>query len=164
FPALGIDYLQWTLSHMENFLGARKSLSKWASDQENLANIANHIHRLINNHEHYLNFMKNHLIGTRIDSPLAVEAFCRADTETIPLHSQLCLCTNNKFGIEQNYLICNGTKLNIDPHSMPIINHIAASPGTSLEDLIHNFPQHESTDIKKLITALCKEDILSITL
>ncbi len=164
FPALGIDYLQWTLSHMENFLGARKSLSKWASDQENLANIANHIHRLINNHEHYLNFMKNHLIGTRIDSPLAVEAFCRADTETIPLHSQLCLCTNNKFGIEQNYLICNGTKLNIDPHSMPIINHIAATPGTSLEDLIHNFPQHESTDIKNLITALCKEDILSITL
>ena len=51
---------------MENFLGARKSLSKWASDQENLANIANHIHRLINNHEHLS--LIHIWINTRMDN------------------------------------------------------------------------------------------------
>lgn len=95
FPALGIDYLQWTLSHMENFLGARKSLSKWASDQENLANIANHIHRLINNHEHYLNFMKNHLIGNQNRLPTGRRGILPSrhwnhspSFTTMPMHKQ----------------------------------------------------------------------------
>ncbi|MCY1268882.1 Cupin superfamily protein [compost metagenome] len=53
FPAYATDYMEWALRQLPSFVGARKSLSTWDADKENLASVGRYIDDFINDPDNY---------------------------------------------------------------------------------------------------------------
>lgn len=162
FPALVIDYLSWLFKNIESYADSRKSLKNWEQDWKNLDSVSNHISSLINNPENYRHFTDEFNGALRIDSPLALELLGSPDAKTIPEHLGVRLCANCYSSVTNDYIIANGTRVNLDLKSKKIINSIVKNPGFSISNLSNEHPDISASALTTIITQLCQQDILEL--
>ncbi|VXA91484.1 Cupin [Pseudomonas sp. 8BK] len=160
FPAYTTDYMEWAFRQLPNFIGARKSLSAWGADKENIAAVGRYIDEFINDPDNYRRFMDEFIGATRVESPLAVELFGNPNTRTIPDSTRIRLSANKPHGLADNYLIANGTKLNLDATGVRLIRCIAESPAISLGELVSRLADIDADKLRVLVHELCRQDIL----
>jgi len=160
FPAYTTDYMEWAFRQLPSFVGARKSLSAWEADKENLAAVGWYIDEFINDPENYRRFMDEFIGATRVESPLAVELFGNPKTGTIPDSTRIRLSANKPHGLADNYLIANGTKLNLDETGVRLIRCIAESPAISLGELVGRLADIDADKLRVLVHELCRQDVL----
>ncbi|WP_397378975.1 JmjC domain-containing protein [Pseudomonas sp.] len=160
FPAYTTDYMEWAFRQLPSFVGARKSLSAWEADKENLAAVGRYLDEFINDAENYQRFMDEFLGATRVESPLAVELFGNPNTGTIPDSTRIRLSANKPYGLADNYLIANGTKLNLDATGVRLMRCIAESPAISLGELVGRLADIDADKLRGLVHELCRQDVL----
>ncbi len=162
FPAYSMDYLAWAMKHMQEFLGARQSLSNWAKDQDTLASVGQHLDAFINDPENYHRFMDEFAGAIRVESPLALEMFGDPNAAPLSEHTGIRLSANQPHGLAGHYVIANGTKLNLDEQGVQLIRCITDHPGISLADLSVRLPGLPADRLHQLVTELCRQDILEL--
>lgn len=163
FPAYTMDYLSWMLKQMPGFVGARQSLVEWEDDRNNLAAVAQYISDFVTAPENYHRFMDEFIGATRVESTLAIEILGDPNCNAVPDSAGVRLCANGPHGLAENYVIANGTKLNLDEQGMRLINCIAHQPGIRLETLFAKVPEMDVAKLRQLITELCRQDVLELT-
>lgn len=162
FPPLTTDYLSWLFKHIENHVNSRRSLKNWQQDRLNIASVGNHINNLLTNPEIYHRFIDEYNGATRIDSSLALELFGNPNCITFPEHINFRICANCHPGLDSGYIIANGTRINLDSKSKKIIQHIAESHESSTIKLSSAFSELSESDLNRILTELCRQDILEI--
>ncbi|QBF24910.1 cupin [Pseudomonas tructae] len=163
FPAFTMDYLSWMLKQLPAFVGARQSLVGWESDRNNLAAVARCISSFVAEPDNYRTFMDEFVGATRVESSLAMEMLGDPNCPVVPDDARVRLCASRPYGLADNYVIANGTKLKLDEQGGRLINHIAHQPGISLGTLCADFPELDAVALRKLITGLCRQDVLELT-
>ncbi|WP_296216689.1 JmjC domain-containing protein [Pseudomonas sp. UBA2684] len=162
FPAYATDYMEWAFRQLPSFVGARKSLSTWDADKENLTAVGRYIDDVINDPDNYRRFMDEFIGATRVESPLAVELFGNPNTGSIPDNTRIRLSANKPHGLADNYLIANGTKLNLDETGVRLIRCIAESPAISLGEMIGRLTDIDADKLRVLVHELCRQDVLQV--
>lgn len=163
FPAYTMDYLGWVMKQMPAFLEARRSLSDWQNDQDMLAAMGRHFDGFINNPKNYRRFMDEFVGATRTQSPLAVELFGDPKSKGLPERTGLRLSVHRPLGLDDGYLIANGTRLNLDDEGGRLIRWIAEHPGTCLAEVIANYPDMNVDRLSGLVSELCRQDVLELS-
>ncbi|MBE8718762.1 JmjC domain-containing protein [Cellvibrio polysaccharolyticus] len=163
FPAYATDYLSWLMKRIPNFPDARKSLSHWGDDKSTLHSIGKHLDLLLNNEELYRNFQDEFTGAVRVASPLALNILGDPSVSAIPSESRLRLSAHHASGLDNHYLIANGTKINLDERGAQLISQIVEKPGISFSDLLTIFSEEDEEKIEHLIKNLCSQDILELS-
>ena len=65
-------------------------------------------------------------------------------------------------GLDSQYLIANGTRLNLDNTGARLIACIAASPGIRLGEVIGRLSDLDGDKLHSLIRQLCHQDVLEL--
>ncbi|KOX98592.1 JmjC domain-containing protein [Pseudomonas nunensis] len=163
FPAYTVDYLSWLFKRFEVFNGVRRSLHNWQQDKDSLSSVGQHVNELITDPNNYHCFLDEFTGATRVDSSLALDIFGNPNAGKLPDHYGVRLCTNSCHGLNDGYIIVNGTRLNLDKQSQKLIRHIGKFPDTSIGTLLINFPETPTNQVRKLINQLCHLDILELS-
>lgn len=162
FPAYAIDYAQWALQQLPEFVSARKSLHDWEQDRQTVASLGQHLDAFLNDPDNYRRFMDEFMGATRLESPLAIDLFgnpaCGRLVDDVPLR----LSANRPHGLADGYVIANGTKLNLDVTGARLIACIAASPGIRLGEVLGRLSDLDSGKLRSLIQQLCHQDVLEL--
>ncbi|WP_412022303.1 JmjC domain-containing protein [Burkholderia cepacia] len=163
FPAYAIDYLSWALNQMPNLLSARKALSCWEQDQETLSSLTTELSSLLTDQRAYAKFMDEFIGATRVETPLAIDIFGDESVDMLKDETQLRLATPfPRHGLHNSYVLANGTKVNISSLSAPLVTTIAEHPGIDVRELCMRHSRLGRENISKLVTDLCRQDILEI--
>ena len=163
-PICGIyamQYIEWAMKLMPNYLSARKSLMKWDDDEQTIKQMGEDFIKLIENKDLYEQFIIEHMNRVRIDSPLAMEVFGSNEGISIPHESSLHLNTSSIYHKDGEFVISNGTKLNLDASGGKIIKCIMDNPGISIATLCEMHPGFSTHKIDDLVNNLCREDVIS---
>ncbi|WP_415247736.1 JmjC domain-containing protein [Thauera sp.] len=162
FPAYTVDYLDWAMRHMQDFLPARQSMSQWKDDKGRLAEVGRHLDAFINDPANYARFMDEFIGATRVESPLAIDLFGNPACQALGDDAGLRVSANAPHGLRDGYIIANGTKLNLDLQGVSLIRHIVDKPGIRLKDLLGQSPAVDGDKLRRLVTELCRNDVLQV--
>lgn len=160
FPIYMKDYLDWVMTQIPNYVGARRSLSTRDHDEEALADISQYLCKFISSAENYKLFIDAYVGGTRMDSPLAIEQLGNPARLDLEGSTRLRLAINGPLKYFQNYLIANGTKINLDSGGERLIRYISDFPGVSVNELLSKCVDMSSGAVAGLLMELCRQDIL----
>jgi len=163
FPAYTMDYLGWAMKHMPDFLDARRSLSRWEDARGTLASVGRHFDAFINDPQNYDRFLNEFIGNTRVESPLAIDLFGNPNAGQLAEDACLQLSANKPHGLDERYVIANGTRLNLDDQGERLIRRIAERPGISLAELSMLCPEADAGKLRDLVTALCHQDVLELS-
>ncbi|WP_235989071.1 JmjC domain-containing protein [Pseudomonas lopnurensis] len=163
FPAYTMDYLGWAMKHMPDFLDARRSLSRWEDARGTLASVGRHLDAFINDPQNYDRFLNEFIGNTRVESPLAIDLFGNPNAGQLAEDARLQLSANKPHGLDERYVIANGTRLNLDDQGERLIRRIAERPGISLAELSVHCPEADAGKLRELVTALCRQDVLELS-
>lgn len=161
FPTYAMQYLEWAMKLMPNYLSARRSLIKWDDDEQTIKQMGEDFIKLIDNKDLYDQFIMEHMNRVRIDSPLAMEIFGNNEGKSIPRDFSLHLNTSIIYQKDSEFVISNGTRLNLDTSGGKIIKCIMDNPGISITTLCEMHPDLLANKIDDLINNLCREDVIS---
>lgn len=160
FPALVINYVSYLMSHLQGFAPARSALSaSWGEDSKTLELVVGYLNNIVINQESYDDFLCQWIGGHRIESNLALEVFGR-DGADLALSGRIRLCANSFYCADHGFVVANGTKVNLDPKSLAVIEKIHGKFQISLGDLLGILPDYDGEKVKSLIYDLCRQDIL----
>ncbi|MEO9333898.1 JmjC domain-containing protein [Ectopseudomonas guguanensis] len=162
FPAYAIDYAQWALQQLPEFVSARKSLHDWEQDRQTVASLGQHLDAFLNDPDNYRRFMDEFMGATRVESPLAIDLFGNPAGGRLADDVPLRLSANRPHGLADGYVIANGTKLNLDVTGARLIACIAASPGIRLGEVLGRLSDLDSGKLRSLIQQLCHQDVLEL--
>lgn len=162
FPVYTMDYLSWLMSQMPSCIGARRSLSTWQSDEQALIDVSEDLHTLINNPENYARFMDTFIGATRVDSPLAIEQLGNPTCNELDGITKLRLASSGLVKSSEQYVIANGTKINLDHSGERLLRHITDVPGISVDELVSKCSDMNSHAVRTLLTELCRQDVLEL--
>lgn len=162
FPAYAMDYLGWAMTHMPDYIEARRSLSIWSNDCTGLKKLGRYINEFITDQENYKKFMDDFVGATRVQSPLALEVFGDTTVSVVSECSRLRISSHLSHGLQERYLIANGAKLVLDPQGYSLLKAISDQPGVAAGLLTRNKSETEKHKILALITDLCRQDILEV--
>ena len=163
FPAFTMDYLAWTVREAQALLPARRSLSNnWEADEENLRDTAQRVGAMIADSANYRRFMDEFIAGTREETPLALEVFGRPDVDVLSDDVGLRIAASRVHGIESNYVIANGVKLNLDASGVSLMRRIADNPGIKVGDVLTGVDEADAERARHLVSELCRQDVLAL--
>ncbi|MBS7676542.1 hypothetical protein KIN13_24450, partial [Vibrio cholerae] len=72
------------------------------------------------------------------------------------------LSANSTLSIAQNYLIANGTRVNLDEQALLLVRSIEYSPGIRLDELLTLLPEMDPAKVRALVFELCHQDTLEL--
>jgi hypothetical protein len=122
--------------------------------------MASHIAAFLANSDNYRRFQDEHLAAARLDSSLAIETLGSPGDTTLPDEQRLRLCAIALHGMDKNYLIANGTRVDLDESSLSVIQSIAQTPGIAVGELLSQHQAIAPKKIRTLVTELCRQDVL----
>lgn len=163
FPAFTMDYLAWTVREAQALLPARRSLNNnWEADEQNLRDTAQRLGAMIADSTNYRRFMDEFIAGTREETPLALEVFGRPDVDVLDDDVGLRIAASRVHGIESNYVIANGVKLNLDASGVSLMRRIADNPGIKVGDVLAGVDEADTERARHLVSELCRQDVLAL--
>jgi ribosomal protein L16 Arg81 hydroxylase len=160
FPAYAIYYAQWAFQQLPNLVEARRSMCTWEQDRETVASLGSHLDKLLNDPANYSRFMDEFIGATRVESSLAIDLFGAPHGALIPDDTRLRLNANKIHGIDDGYIIANGTRLSLDETGTRLIRCVADHPAIRLADLIAWLHDIDAEKTRRLAHSLCHQDIL----
>lgn len=162
FPAYTVDYLEWVMRQMRGQADARQSLSHWDSDKDRLAGIGRQLDAFVNDPGNYERFMDQFHAAKRDESPLALEHFGDPRAGIIDDQTGLRVCAHAAHGLEEDYLVRNGRRIQIDRQIADLIRHISGNPGVRLRDVLAQSPVQDKEMLTQLIVEFCRQDVLCL--
>ncbi|OLU31596.1 JmjC domain-containing protein [Pseudomonas sp. PA27(2017)] len=162
FPAYTMDYLGWIMHQLPQFVEARQSLSQWRSDQSALIDMARLINGLIKDPKTYLQFMDDFTSATRVESPLAIEIFGDPASRLLDDQARLRLSAHRVHGLDDGYVIANGSRLSLDEEGISLIRAIVEHPDITIAQLRAAQAMPDDAQLRKLVADLCRQDILEL--
>ncbi len=163
FPAFTMDYLAWTVREAQALLPARRSLNNdWEADEQNLRDTAQRVGAMIADSANYRRFMDEFIAGTREETPLVLEVFGRPDVDVLSDDVGLRIAASRVHGIESNYVIANGVKLNLDASGVSLMRRIADNPGIKVGDVLTGVDEADAERARHLVSELCRQDVLAL--
>lgn len=164
FPPVVLDYVQWSMQQqLPALLTARKAMNTFEDDRENLTQLASQFAGMVLDPAHYERFMEAFDTAQRVGTPLAIDLLGNAGIKQLPDDVGLQLSANNTLSIERNYLIANGTRVNLDQQAMLLLRSIEQSPGIRLDELLARLAEMDPTKLRALVFELCRQDTLELT-
>ena len=162
FAPTGYDYMQWLTKQTPNILPLRYNLSDWESDKDNVIKACNELSTMMTDPVVYDKFMQEHMANYRSDSAFNMELFGNSNNHLLPLDSKLSLNVMDVRTLEQDYLISNGTKINIDELSKKFINIIINNRLVSLSEVLIHFDKEQHEKVQKLAYDLANFDVVEV--
>ncbi len=162
FAPTGYDYMQWLTKQTPNILPLRYNLSDWESDKNNIIKACNELSTMMTDPAVYDKFMQEHMANYRSDSAFNMELFGNSNNHLLPLDSKLSLNVVDVRTLEQDYLISNGTKINIDELSKKFINIIINNRLVSLSEVLIHFDKEQHEKVQKLAYDLANFDVVEV--
>lgn len=162
FAPTGYDYMQWLTKQTPNILPLRYNLSDWESDKDNVIKACNELSTMMTDPVVYDKFMQEHMANYRSDSAFNMELFDNSNNHLLPLDSKLSLNVVDVRTLEQDYLISNGTKINIDELSKKFINIIINNRLVSLSEVLIHFNKEQHEKVQKLAYDLANFDVVEV--
>lgn len=162
FAPTGYDYMQWLTKQTPNILPLRYNLSDWESDKDNVIKACNELSTMMTDPVVYDKFMQEHMANYRSDSAFNMELFGNSNNHLLPLDSKLSLNVVDVRTLEQDYLISNGTKINIDELSKKFINIIINNRLVSLSEVLIHFNKEQHEKVQKLAYDLANFDVVEV--
>ncbi len=163
FPAVVLDYVQWSMQQqLPALLTARKSMSTFEDDRENLTQLASQFAGMVLDPTHYGRFMEAFDTAQRVGAPLAIDLLGNSGIKQLPDDTGLQLSANSTLSIAQNYLIANGTRVNLDEQALLLVRSIEHSPGIRLDELLTLLPEMDPAKVRALVFELCHQDTLEL--
>lgn len=162
FAPTGYDYMQWLTKQTPNILPLRYNLSDWESDKDNVIKACNELSTMMTDPAVYDKFMQEHMANYRSDSAFNMELFGNSNNHLLPLDSKLSLNVVDVRTLEQDYLISNGTKINIDELSKKFINIIINNRLVSLSEVLIHFDKEQHEKVQKLAYDLANFDVVEV--
>lgn len=162
FAPTGYEYLQWLKNVTPNILDCRKNFKSFEDDKETLENISNRMMNIIKNKKIYEQFMMHHLENHDVTSPLSLNILGNNKVNKLPLTQKVCLNANLLFLFEDNFLIINGNKINIDAISLELITYLFEHPYSTIKKIFNNFRDIPLDKIENLLFQLALENIIGL--
>ncbi len=162
FAPTGYDYMQWLTKQTPNILPLRYNLSDWESDKNNIIKACNELSTMMTDPAVYDKFMQEHMANYRSDSAFNMELFGNSNNHLLPLDSKLSLNVVDVRTLEKDYLISNGTKINIDELSKKFINIIINNRLVSLSEVLIHFDKEQHEKVQKLAYDLANFDVVEV--
>lgn len=165
YPPSGLDYVEWLfnkLPHIHEVDEVRKNSSNWQNDTDKLQSLAKKVGDLIVNQANYDEFMQQFMANKRVESNLALELFGNQRVETLPKTAILCLNNHQHYDEHSEYIIANGTKLNLDSDLKSLLIFIAQHQKVALSDILAHFKDIDEQKIINILYGLCVNDILEV--
>lgn len=163
YPASGLDYIEWLFNTKLSYIHqARLSLSDWETDQEIIRELSHQLKDAIDNQDNYFSFMQEYISAQRVESNLAMELFADSKINTLPKTAQIRLNSNQHYHEASEYIIANGTKLNLDSELKAMILFLAQHPCSTVESIIQHFPSIAEDKLQNVLYQLCLSDILEV--
>lgn len=165
YPPSGLDYVEWLfnkLPHIHEVDEVRKNLSNWQNDTDKLQSLAKKVGDLIVNQANYDEFMQQFMANKRVESNLALELFGNQRVETLPKTAILRLNNHQHYDEHSEYIIANGTKLNLDSDLKLLLIFVAQHQKVALSDILVHFKDIDEQKIINILYGLCVNDILEV--
>lgn len=165
YPPSGLDYVEWVFNKLPNLHDiseARQNLSQWQNDQQKVQALAQKLSEFMVNPSNYDAFMQEFMANKRVESNLALEVLGNAKLETLPQTAVLRLNSHQHYDESSEYIIANGTKLNLDSELKPLLVYIAQHHQVALADIIQHFSHIDEQKIKTMLYRLCVNDIMEV--
>lgn len=160
FPAYTVDYLNWVIEQLQEFPEARQSLNHWENDEENLAKVGRHLDAFVRDPLNYQRFMDQFDAAKRVDSPLSIEQFGDPRKEEMPDATGLRICAYGLRGLDQDYIVHHGRKIELDAKVATWMRWIAKEPGITLKALLDRIAVEDRERTRDRIIDFCHQDIL----
>lgn len=162
FPPNGFEYIRWLQDSIPNMLDFRKNFTNFENDQSLLNSISSYMPNIINDKEYYESFMMSHILNHHVSSNLSLDILGNSKINELPLDQKIYLNANILYLFNENILIINGNKINLDKISFDLIKTIYDSPYITVADLISKFRNHTDKNINKLLFNLSIENIIGL--
>lgn len=162
FPAFGLDYTEWLSQKLPEILAIRKPLSSWQNDQENIQSLAENIATMIADQANYEQFMQEFIANHRLPSKLNLELLGNNQVSKLPLSATLRLNSTQSYDDDSEYIIANGTKLDLNSSLKPVLIYIANHPSISVSDILAKFTDLDTDVLQNSLYQLCVNDVLEI--
>jgi ribosomal protein L16 Arg81 hydroxylase len=163
FPAYIIDYVNWAMKFIPDFLEARSSISNWGNDKHRVEKLTSLISDCLCNESNYDKFLEEHISHVRSSSPLNINKFVEK-TGSSSFEGSTLRLNKNSYMSSDGYVISNGVKINVDDSGKEMFDFFFEREQFSFEDVCNNFPSEKKEAIEKTIKRLCFQDVLELIL
>lgn len=162
FAPTGFEYIQWLQNVVPNLLDCRKNLTNFEDDEEIITNISEKIAEIIKDRKHYQNFMMNYLGEQRVPSMLSLDVLGNGRVSEFDANQKLSLNANLLYFFQEDFVIINGNKINVDEVSLKLIKYLFDHQCSTVATVLAEFETYPSQKINDLLFKLAIEDVIEL--
>jgi len=162
FAPTGFEYFNWLINITPDILDFRKNLTDFKKDTELINDLNNRISEKIIDKKYYEKFMMYYLENHNINSNLSLDILGNGNINELSSDQKVFLNSNLLYFFEENFLVINGNKINLDNISIELLIFLFDNPYSSVQDLINKFNDFPPDKINSLIFKLCLENIIGL--
>lgn len=162
FPPTGFEYIRWLQNSIPDILDCRKNFTNFEHDEDIINNISNQVSEIIKDKKYYESFMMHHLTNHYVPSTLSLDTLGNGKVFHLNDDQKLCLNANLIYLFDENFIIINGNKVNVDKISLELIQYLFNHPLSSVKDLVTHFNSYSKDKLNKLIFRLSLENIIGL--
>ena len=154
--------MEWLMKKFPEIPSLRRNFTSWDEDNDNIDNMAQEAAKMIADEENYRKFMSDFLGGQRTDSAFLMDVFGNPNMDKLPKNCSLRLNSIDLSTLEQDYLIANGFKINVDDISRKVFELIAKHEPIPLTELLMHFEPDQQEKVSGLLYQLGTLDVVEV--
>lgn len=162
FAPTGFEYMRWLQNSTPNILDCRKNFTNFESDEDMIKSISIQVAEIIKDKKTYESFMMHHLENHHVPSLLSLDTLGNGKVKELKSDQRICLNANLVYFFAEDFVIVNGSKVNVDSVSLELIQYLFDNPYISVAEVIAHFNSYSSDKVNKLLFQLALENVIGL--
>ncbi|EHU1230674.1 JmjC domain-containing protein [Acinetobacter baumannii] len=164
FAPTGFEYMRWLQNIMPSILDCRKNFTNFENDVVMIDSLSHQVAEIIKDKNYYQSFMMHHLAEQSVPSMLSLDVLGNGKVSQLDSSQKLYLNANLLHRFDEDFVIINGNKINVDGISLSLIQYLFENPYSSVKDVLEQFNEHSQEKINKLLFQLSIENVIELVM